>query len=76
MHRDALTFGKDFTTMYALPRMQDGVAIADHTVHTTYDEELAPFGAGWDTDSRVCLKIAAGYPATLNGLVVAVETNE
>lgn len=77
IHKDAVTYGRDFTTMYpALPTVKDGTSVPANTVHTVYDEIPISFGAGWDSDSRVCLKIAAGYPATLNGLVVGVETNE
>jgi hypothetical protein len=37
---------------------------------------MKPHGGSWDTDSRVCIRVCAGHPATLLGLVMAVKTNE
>lgn len=75
-HPDAVSFGPDFTNMDPMPRVENGAAIDENTIYDTYDEQAFPFLGNWDTDSRVCLKGSAPYPATLLGLVVGVETNE
>ena len=75
-HPDAISFGPDFTNMDPMPRVEQGTAVDTDTIHETYDEVTFPFPGGWDTDSRVCLKGSAPYPATLNALVMVVDTNE
>jgi hypothetical protein len=76
IHHNAVTFGADFTTMRKLPRTQLGETVSETAVEATYDFSAFPFPGGWSTDSRVCLKGEAPYPATLLGLLVGVETNE
>ncbi len=81
MHRDAVVYGRSFDdnggSMWPFGvRSKDGSAVAANTVHTVWDEQMGSFGGGWDTDSRIVLQIAAGYPATINGIVMGVETNE
>jgi hypothetical protein len=76
-HPDSVTYGANFTTMQKLPRVKGGVAVNSTTdFWTVYEEMAAAFQGMWDTDSRVCLKMTAPYPATLTGMVVSVETNE
>lgn len=72
-HPDAIQYGPDFSTMYSMPRVEDGQDITSTTVRSSYDEKAFPFGGGWDTDSRVCLKGSAPYPAEILGLVTAIE---
>ena len=76
IHHNAMTFGADFTTMRKLPRTQHGETVSETAIEATYDFATFPFPGGWDTDSRVCLKGEAPYPATLLGLLIGVETNE
>jgi hypothetical protein len=76
IHHNAVTFGADFTTMRKLPRTQLGETVSETAVEATYDFSAFPFPGGWSTDSRVCLKGEAPYPATLLGLLIGVETNE
>ena len=75
-HRDAIQFGQDFTTLHLMPRMRDGVAQASTAIYDVFDEITFPFGGSWDSDCRVCLKGSAPYPATLNGLLVKMETED
>jgi len=75
-HPNAITYGLDFSTQYQLPRVEGGQDITASTVRTTYDEAAFAFGGGWDTDSRVCLAFTAPYPATVNAIVIEMETNE
>lgn len=75
-HPNAITYGGDFTTMYELSRVRDGQDITESTLWTTYDEQMEPAGGGWDTDSRLCMKGASPYPATIAGIVIGIETNE
>lgn len=78
-HPDALTVGSDFDdaeAMSALPRVENGMDIDEDTFHSIYNEEMFPFDSQFDTDARFCARIAPGYPATLTGLVLAVDTRE
>lgn len=76
MHNLAVRYGKDFTTVYKLPRVEGGEDVASTSFYTVYDEPLTMFGGSWSTDSRLCLKGSAPYPATINAIVLGVETNE
>ena len=62
--------------MHKMPKMRDGTAQASTTVYSVFDEITFPFEGSWDSDSRVCLKGSAPYPATLNGLLVKMETED
>ena len=73
---DSVQYGRDFTTMYNLPRTIDGASVAANTLQTVHDEKAFPFSGNWDTDSRVCLKGSAPYPFTALGLVVGLELEE
>jgi hypothetical protein len=75
VHPDAVTIGPSFDVMDAMPRIEDGTDTGT-AVLTTYDEATFPFEGEWDTDARVCIRIAPGHPATLLGLVMDVETSE
>lgn len=76
-HPNAIEYGSDFTDTYELPRVENSQNVSETAMRTVYDEATFPFGdIGFDTDSRVCLKGSAPYPATLLGLVLGVETNE
>jgi hypothetical protein len=70
---DAIQYGANFTTMYRMRRVEGGKDITSTSLYSTYDEQTFSFGGGWDTDSRLCLKGSAPYPATLLGLVVGIE---
>lgn len=73
MHYQALTYGKDFSSLDALPMTQDGGTIADDTVHTKFDEETFSFDGVWDTDSRLCLQAASPRPVTLLAAIVEFD---
>lgn len=76
-HRDAISFGPDFSTMRKMDLTRNGQAVAANTVFTsTYDPDPFAFPGEWNTDARVCLKGSAPYPASLLALVIGVETNE
>lgn len=78
-HPDAIEVGSDFEdteAMNELPRVRDGVDVEDDDFWQEFDEQAFPFGGTWDTDSRVNIKIKAGHSATINGLVVGVDTHE
>jgi hypothetical protein len=75
-HRDAVRFGPNFTDLRQMDLVRGGTAVTANTVYDVYDDATFPFPGDWNTDSRLCLKVSAPYPATLLGLVVGVETNE
>lgn len=72
----AIQFGPDFDTMDPLPLIKDGAAVDQAAVYSEWDEPKFPFRAEWNTDSRLCMKGSAPYPATLLGLVIGIQTNE
>lgn len=76
-HRDAIQVGPTFSQLdnYIL-KADTGQALADaDAVKSLNDDNMLPFGGKWDTDSRACIKVKSGYPATLLGLVMSVATN-
>jgi hypothetical protein len=75
MHRDAVQYGTDFDHLYPLPAVENGQVVADHYIWNDYAQPLTPMDGTWDTDARVCLEMQAPYPATLYGLVIAMDTN-
>ncbi len=79
-HPDALLIGPDFDNMNdVLPRIDSHEGLVRGTI-TVFDraseEEPFTFDGDWDTDSRVCLKIRAGYSATLSAMTTKVNTEE
>lgn len=79
-HPDALLIGPDFDNMNdVLPRIDSHEGLVRGTI-TIFDraseEEPFTFDGDWDTDSRVCLKIQAGYSATLSAMTTKVNTQE
>jgi len=75
-HRDSISFGPDFTTMRKMDLTRDGKTVAANTIFSGYDSVPFAFPGEWNSDSRVCLKGSAPYPATLLGLLVGIETSE
>jgi hypothetical protein len=73
---DSVDYGKDFDTLYDLPRTRDGETQSTSTVMTVHDERAFPFSGNWDTDSRVCMKGSAPWPCTLLGIVIGLELEE
>lgn len=79
-NRRGITIGSDLNgseTMFPLPGMEDGVPV---DLNAAFDRQLDkkpfPFPGSWDTDARLCIQIDPGYSATLNAIVIGVETNE
>ena len=77
-HPDAIKIGSEFDgieTMDALPRIED-LQPVDTTgnLQRQYDKRMFPFANVWNTDARVCIEVQPGYPATLNGIVLDIET--
>jgi len=75
-HRDAVSFGGDFDTMRKMSLVSGGKSVAANSIYTVHDQVGFSFPGYWNTDSRVCLKVEAPYPATFLGLVISVEENE
>lgn len=75
-HPNSIRYGPSFTKTYAMPRVEGGQVVSETTVRTTYDEKSFSFSGDWDTDSRVCLKGEAPYPAEILALVIGEEINE
>jgi hypothetical protein len=75
-HVNAVEFGPDFTTMRKMDRIYSGRPLTQQEILEIHDQIAFAFPGEWNTDSRVCLRIQAPYPATLLGLVTSVELNE
>lgn len=75
-HFQGLKYGPDFTNLSPLPRVKDGTATAEDTVHTSFDETAFEFGGTWDSDARLCLQASAPRPCTVLAAIVPVETHD
>jgi hypothetical protein len=75
-HHQGLQYGPSFDALSDLPGIEDGTAVADDTVHATYDQESFEFDGEWDTDSRICLQAQAPLPVTILAAVATVETHD
>jgi hypothetical protein len=75
-HYQGIEFGQNFDRMDNLPLIKGGAAIADDTVHETFDEAMIPLPGEWDTDARLCLRATAPRPCMVMAAVLDVSTNE
>jgi hypothetical protein len=78
VHKDAIKVGKDFDSLEQFQIRSDSGAVLSSSqyVVSSYDKPLQPAGGSWNTDSRVCVQVNAGHPATPLGLAMTVATNE
>lgn len=78
VHRDAIKVGPSFDDLHSFQiRGSNGQVLSDaNAVKSGHDAIAQPFGGKWNTDSRICLQIQPGYPATLLGIVFDIDTNE
>lgn len=75
-HHRGLQYGPDFSNLSPLPEMSAGKAIAEDTVHTSFDQEPFEFEGTWDSDSRLCLQAQAPRPCALLAAIMSVETHD
>jgi len=79
-HPDAIRVGFSFDEdeMDELPRIATDGEEVDITANFDRASEEAPFPfpGNWDTDSRVHIKVRAGYSACLSAMLIGVETHE
>lgn len=76
-HPSGISIGPSFDVMDGIERyLRVDAGETEELGVSDYDEAVFPFEGEWDTDSRVCIKISAPYPATVVGVVVTVETND
>lgn len=75
-HHKGVKIGPDFETMDDLPLIEEGVLVADDTVHASYDYDMQEWPGGWETDARMCLEMNAPRPATVLGVVVGIEEHD
>lgn len=78
VHRDAIRTGRDFDGLEPfIIRGDTGTTLSSsNAVKASHDTNLQPAGGSWNTDSRVCLQVNAGHPATILGLAMSIKTNE
>ena len=72
-HYQGLQYGPDFSNLYDLPQVEDGVTQAADTIYSHYDEERFPFGGEWDTDARLCLQAQSPRPCTVLSCVPEID---
>ena len=65
VHAYGLKYGKDFDTLYDLPRIEDGTAVSANALRTSYDKESFAFPGEWSTGTRLCLRARAPRPVTV-----------
>lgn len=72
-----ISIGPSFDMLDDLPAVIDGDLVEyDGELISITDTDMFPFPGEWSTDARVCIQIEPGCSATLNGLVIGVETND
>lgn len=77
VHRDAIRVGPSFDklTKYII-KSDTGIALTDAlAVKATHDDDLQPSHGQWSTDSRVCIQVNAGHPATIGAIGMSMKTN-
>lgn len=73
---DGVRIGRDFMNMNKLSSLLRGKPLVDGQIVDHYDYDATSFGGAWDSDSRVCIKCVAPYPAHILGMVVKMNTND
>ncbi len=78
VHKNAIMTGPDFDRLESFAIRSDSGAIlaSSASVKESHDAKLQPAGGSWSPDSRVCLQVNAGHPATLNALAISIRTQE
>jgi hypothetical protein len=75
-HVQAFKYGADFDHLVSIPRVRGGRTMGANEIISNYDDDAFSFQSNWSTDSRICIEGYAPYPATINGIVMTVETND
>lgn len=73
---DGVLIGRSFAALSKLSRIYKGKPLTASQVISEYDYDASNFNGSWDTDSRVCIRTQAPYPALIAGLVISMETND
>lgn len=74
-HSQGIKYGTDFDHLSDMPGMEDGTPVAEGTVWEDYDQEMFPVDGKWESDSRLCLEMAAPRPATVLSALIGVTTS-
>jgi hypothetical protein len=74
VHPKGLRYGPDFNNLDDMPEIEQGVAIDQDTVRTTYAEQEVEFPSTWLTDARICLQAQAPRPVTVLAAVPNLRT--
>lgn len=76
-HQLGLQYGPDFDNLDPLPEVDD--AASDGIVPEVWDElshDMIGFAGSWTTDSRICLKAASPYCATVAAVTFIIDTKD
>lgn len=75
-HIKGIVFGPDFDHLDDMPGVEEGVAVSDTLVRTSYDEQVFPFPGVWTTDMRLCMKSYAPRPVTIMSATLDLEEHD
>lgn len=75
-HYQGLSYGPDFGHLDELPLTSYWAAIAEDTVHSTFDQQAFEFPGTWNTDSRLCLQAQSPRPCTVLACVIGLSTHD
>jgi hypothetical protein len=79
VHKDAIKVGPDFDilTKFDIRKSnRQSFGSTDDPVLSGHDTVMQAMGGKWNTDSRICIEVQPGHPATINGIVFDIDTNE
>jgi len=71
-----ISIGRNFDTMFRLPKKPAGPTIDADDIVSEYDYRGAPFDGGWSTDARVCVKIGSPHCGKFLAMAVSCQTGE
>ena len=57
-----------------MPGMEEGAPVPEGYVWEDYDQEMFPVDGKWESDSRLCLEMAAPRPTTVLSALIGVTT--
>jgi hypothetical protein len=74
-HHRGLLVGDDYNFLRGLPTALRNTAVAEDTIHATFDWDQQSYNTKWSPDSRLCLEARAPRPATVLAVTMQIETN-
>ena len=73
---DGVRYGDDDRRMNMLPRTYKGRTLQKDELIEHYDSPAPALGGTWDTDPRLIITARAPYPATVQAVVLNIDTRD